>query len=150
MHLMTQMQPSPDIRRELVEHVDAGIDEDRVRPRDKDGRAVMETIRPPQARQSRRPVIGDKFAVRRHHAATVAMPPDGVKKCVSQAALETGPLRPEISGVLVLDRLHREHDAALDRVLTDMRGVSFPVGTPPLAPFGGPITPLVKSRADSG
>src|SRR5580692_1988144 len=49
----------------------------------------------------------------------------------------------------MIDRLHREHDAALDRVLPDMRRVSFPESAPTLAPLARPVTPLVEGRADS-
>ncbi len=76
------------------------------------------------------------------------MAPDGVKKRISDSPAETCPFRAEVPGILVIEGLHREHDAALDQVLPNMRRIAFRQSLPSLTPLAWPIAQLVEGRAD--
>src|SRR5580704_17816178 len=78
------------------------------------------------------------------------MTPDGVQKGVSDSPLDGCALRPEIPGVLVIDGLDREHNAALDQILSYMGRISLGKSSPSLAPLARPVTPLVDARPDPG
>src|ERR1700688_4683740 len=107
---------------------------------------MMKSRRAPQARKRGRAVVDHQLAVRGHHAPAIVLAPYGVEKRIPESRRVTGPRDGEKPRVLVIQRLHREHNAALDQVLPYMRGIAFRQSFPAPAPLARTITPLVERR----
>ena len=147
--LAPEVQPSFYIGCEFVQHINAGVDQDGVRAGDENRGPIMETLRPPHARESGSSVVAEELAVRGYHAARIVVPPDGVKERVSETAFVAGSGGSKVVGILVIDRLYWKHDTALNRVLPQMRSVTFRIGAPALPPLAWPVPPLIDSRPNS-